>query len=159
MRTSSVLFTAALASLAQHLVTLAAADRTPFSSVKSTLGQGATANTVPNAYIVELAAPVAGLKRGLGELSVHEDLYKRLAERNVAYSVRKEFSSDIFTGVSITLASSHPNAIDAVSSIPGIKSFQPVSSNFPFLSHNFASDILFLVPGESPVENSLLTKM
>lgn len=72
---SSLFFSAALAALA-------AADKTPFASVKSTLGK--TVNTIPNAYILELDS-LGSLKRD-GE-SEHDVLYRRLDERGLSYSV------------------------------------------------------------------------
>lgn len=69
---------------AASLANLAAATRTPFTSV--TLGDPAP-NILPNAYIVELdkAISAPGSRREL--VTPHQQLYRQLQERGVPYQV------------------------------------------------------------------------
>lgn len=62
-----------------------------------------TANVIADAYIVELADPVTiDGKRSLRD--PHADFYEQLSRRGVSnWSVRKEFKSDVFNGVSLDI--------------------------------------------------------
>ncbi|WRT66229.1 uncharacterized protein IL334_003182 [Kwoniella shivajii] len=65
-----------------------------------------TGSVVPGRYVVEFDSNAhltsSGVKRAA---SPHEAIYAQLKDRNTAYTVHQEYSSDLFIGASITLDS------------------------------------------------------
>ncbi|CAE6542896.1 unnamed protein product [Rhizoctonia solani] len=107
-----LLFAAAIAQLAVAVVDL------------STVPHETSSNIVPGAYIVELS-PGSHLKRGF--VSPHEELYHDLARRAVLLQVTTEYSSDIMTGVALTLGS--PDDLLKLAELENVQSIFPVYSH------------------------------
>ncbi|EJD54606.1 hypothetical protein AURDEDRAFT_179722 [Auricularia subglabra TFB-10046 SS5] len=78
---------------------------------------------VPGSFIVELApgSTVPGAKRSA---EPHDDFFANLDRRAIGFKTRRQFKSDLFTGVSIALT--NPKDIDQLSSIAGVKAVRPV---------------------------------
>lgn len=74
---------------------------------------------VPGAYIVELSGGSLPSKR-----SLHEDLYSELNRRGVSWNLRKQFSSDFFSGASVQVSS--PSDLLALASVSTVTAIYPV---------------------------------
>ncbi|KFH62359.1 hypothetical protein MVEG_11569 [Podila verticillata NRRL 6337] len=70
-----------------------------------------TANTVPNAFIVEYDDKVS-----------HGDFHNSLNSHNIGFKVRNEYN--IFNGASVTVTSDHKG--EALAKLPGVKNVWPV---------------------------------
>ncbi|KAJ7072023.1 peptidase S8/S53 domain-containing protein [Mycena amicta] len=82
--------------------------------------------TVPNKFIVEVAAPSdIPSKRELG--TPHEQLYRSLKERKISFSVHKEYDSPgLFVGAALSLTDSQDVA--AILKTTGVLDIRPIRS-------------------------------
>ncbi|KIM30827.1 hypothetical protein M408DRAFT_65702 [Serendipita vermifera MAFF 305830] len=103
-----------------------------FSSLVSAAFRGieglkghSTSNILPNTYIVELESAADVNSFGNGEkrsiFAAHDAFYRSLKRRDVDFDVRKEWSSDVLTAVSVSL-----NNLSEVMTMPGVLAVHPV---------------------------------
>ncbi|KAG8738765.1 hypothetical protein FRC10_006482 [Ceratobasidium sp. 414] len=107
-----VLIAAATAAAAQLV-----AGAVDIKSVK----HASTANTVPGAYIVTLAAGTS-LKRGFS--SPHAELYHELETRGASWQVTKEYDDPLLTGAAIKLGSDAD--LIKLAQASGVESISPI---------------------------------